>query len=191
MRPSFLLLCFTASPPFRYHSILAFKSTSIQPFISGCGGGGGCNTSYKYRRQWHSRSRSHITIRQKSPCTLQLAAEDDAEESSSSSSPSTPTTTSISDGVERRLSAASTKKTEILVANDKPSESDTTLRPQPSSKAATSTVNERLLSEIQASVEKEKYGEGKKREYFNEFRSQKTEEERQRSIEEARDLNGK
>lgn len=188
MRPSFLLLCFTTSPPSGYHSVLAFKSTSIQPFISGCGGGGGCNTSYKYRRQWHGRSRSHISIRQQSPCTLQLAAEDDAEESSSSSSSSTPTTSTISDGVERRLSAASTEKTEILVANDKPP-SDTT--PTEPSKAATSTVNERLLSEIQASVEKEKYGEGKKREYFDEFRSRKTEEERQRSIEEARDLNGK
>lgn len=57
-------------------------------------------------------------------------------------------------------------------------------------KAATSTVNERLLSEIQASVNKEKYGSAKKREYFKEFQSRKTDEERERSIEEARDLNG-
>jgi hypothetical protein len=46
------------------------------------------------------------------------------------------------------------------------------------------------MSEIQASVDKEKYGSSKARDYFKEFRSQKSEEERQRSIEEARDLNG-
>lgn len=58
--------------------------------------------------------------------------------------------------------------------------------------AATNTVNERLMSEIQASLDKETYGSSssKTREYFKEFRSQKSDAERQRSIEEARDLNG-
>lgn len=90
-------------------------------------------------------------------------------------------------GVERRFSAASTEKTEIVVNSG---ELDNSISVTTPSKAATSTVNERLLSEIQASVENEKYGNAKKREYFKEFQSQKTEEERQRSIEEARDLNG-
>ena len=84
------------------------------------------------------------------------------------------------------MSAAPQEKAEILVSSG--SNDEETIAP---SKAATSTVNERLLSEIQASVEKEKYGGNtKSREYFKEFQSQKTEEERQRSIDEARDLNG-
>jgi hypothetical protein len=56
--------------------------------------------------------------------------------------------------------------------------------------AATNTVNERLMSEIQASLDTQKYGSSKTREYFKEFRSQKSDLERQRSIDEARDLNG-
>ncbi|KAL7523609.1 hypothetical protein ACHAXR_000254, partial [Thalassiosira sp. AJA248-18] len=47
-----------------------------------------------------------------------------------------------------------------------------------------------LSSPSKGKAENGKYGNAKKREYFKEFQSQKTEEERQRSIEESRDLNG-
>jgi hypothetical protein len=125
-----------------------------------------------------------VSIYQESSSVLELAADDD-DNSSSSSSSSQQTTTTMTDTVERKLSAATQEKAEILVASGEGEE--TTFSPR----AATSTVNERLLSEIQASVEKEKYGSNaNRREYFKEFRSQRTEEERQRSIEEARDLNG-
>ena len=110
---------------------------------------------------------------------MQLAAGDDDS--------STPTM--VTDGVERRFSAASTEKTEILVAGDSEDKAATTVATP--NRAATSTVNERLLSEIQSSVDTQKYGSGKNREYFKEFQSQKTDEERARSIEEAKDLNGK
>jgi hypothetical protein len=50
------------------------------------------------------------------------------------------------------------------------------------------SVNDRLLSEIQASVDTQQYDTSKRRQYFKEFQLQKTEEERQRSIEEAKDL---
>ena len=53
--------------------------------------------------------------------------------------------------------------------------------------AATSTVNERLMQEIQSQSDTQKYG---KSDLFAEFRSKKTEEERRASIEEAKDLNG-
>lgn len=109
---------------------------------------------------------------------MQLAAGDDDS--------STPTM--VTDGVERRFSAASTEKTEILVAGDSEDKAATTVATP--NRAATSTVNERLLSEIQSSVDTQKYGSGKNREYFKEFQSQKTDEERARSIEEAKDLNG-
>lgn len=125
-----------------------------------------------------------MSIYQESSCVLELAADD---EDSSSSSSSSATTTAMTDGVERRLSAATQEKAEILVASG---DGDETTFVAPS-EAATSTVNERLLSEIQASVEKEKYGSNsKRRDYFKDFQSKKTDEERQRSIEEARDLNG-
>eukprot|EP00527_Entomoneis_sp_CCMP2396_P001650 CAMPEP_0198147834 /NCGR_PEP_ID=MMETSP1443-20131203/38011_1 /TAXON_ID=186043 /ORGANISM="Entomoneis sp., Strain CCMP2396" /LENGTH=243 /DNA_ID=CAMNT_0043812327 /DNA_START=206 /DNA_END=937 /DNA_ORIENTATION=+ len=59
--------------------------------------------------------------------------------------------------------------------------------------AATGTVNERLIAELQAAEEKEKYGArssmGKKM-GFDAFRSSKTDEERQAAIDEARNLNG-
>lgn len=163
-----LLICLSAPPS------LAFKSTSVQP-----SGRGSYPARDTYRRRPSSRqdgSRSPISIHQESSCTVRLAAEDD----DISSSP-----TAISDNVERRFSAATQEKTEIIV----PTGEEEIVSTSPN-KAATSTVNERLLSEIQASVEKEKYGSAKKREYFKEFQSQKTEEERQRSIDEARDLNG-
>eukprot|EP00581_Thalassiosira_minuscula_P016987 CAMPEP_0183714304 /NCGR_PEP_ID=MMETSP0737-20130205/8867_1 /TAXON_ID=385413 /ORGANISM="Thalassiosira miniscula, Strain CCMP1093" /LENGTH=305 /DNA_ID=CAMNT_0025943211 /DNA_START=1 /DNA_END=918 /DNA_ORIENTATION=- len=168
----FLLGCFIASPPSRYQLILAFKS-NIQPTFNSVNNGGN-----PYRRPAQgSRSRSHISIKQESSCIVQLAAGDE-----DSSAPAT-----IADGVERRFSAASTEKSEILVATG---DDEVAAAPAPS-KAATSTVNERLLSEIQASVEKEKYGSSsQRRDYFKDFQSQKSEEERQRSIEEARDLNG-
>lgn len=169
-----LLLCATISPPYRHQLALAFKNTSIKPSygVSSIGAGN------EHRRPWRQAggsSRSPVSIRQNSFCVVRLAAGDEDS--------STPTT--ISDNVERRLSAASTEKAEILVASGE----DDVAAVAPS-KALTSTVNERLLSEIQASVEKEKYGSSKRRDYFKDFQSSKTEEERQRSIEEARDLNG-
>ena len=73
-------------------------------------------------------------------------------------------------------------KTEIVVEDlDAQTTSDTT------QKAATNTVNERLMQEIQAQTDTQKYG---KSDLFAEFRSKKTEEERRQSIEEAKDLNG-
>lgn len=192
-----LLLCFTATPSSQYRQTLAFKSTSIQTSYGSSGssgvgpngntnGGGnayrrphngrhGSNNNNGNNKQGGSCSRSQISIHQDSSCIVRLAATDDEDSS-----------TSIADNVERRFSAASTEKDEILIASGNAEDIDTT----PARGAVTSTVNERLLSEIQASVNKEKYGSGKNREYFKEFRSQKTEEERQRSIEEARDLNG-
>mmetsp|Transcript_4120 Transcript_4120/g.9249 ORF Transcript_4120/g.9249 Transcript_4120/m.9249 type:complete len:311 (-) Transcript_4120:254-1186(-) len=172
----FSSLCFTASPPSRHQLVLAFKSTNIQPSYSSVSSGSGNAYRRPARQGARGSSRSHITIHQDSSGIVRLAASDE-----DSSAP-----TSISEGVERRFTATSTERAEILVASG---ESEVTTVAAPT-KAATSTVNERLLSEIQASVEKEKYGSTKSRDYFKDFQSQKTEEERQRSIEEARDLNG-
>ncbi|KAL7544235.1 hypothetical protein ACHAWF_007613 [Thalassiosira exigua] len=173
---TFLSLCSAAS---------GFKSTGIQPSLSSGGVDGGFpGGAYRRPRQGSSR-RSRVSVRQESPCVLRLAGEDDDAGFSSSSS-----STAMADGVERRLSAVSVEKTEIVVASGD-GDDQAPAAEAGRGKAATSTVNERLLSEIQASVEKEKYGSGGKgRDYFKDFRSEKTEEERQRSIEEARDLNG-
>ena len=151
------------APLFIASTTLAFKSTNLQP----------ASNPRLYGSRRSSQQHSHISIRRESSCIVGLASEDE--------SPST-----ISGGVERRFTAASAEKAEILVASGEPKSDDTL-----PAKAATSTVNERLMSEIQASVDDQKYGTNKKnREYFREFRSQKTEEERRRSIEEAKDLNG-
>ena len=174
---------------------LAFKSTSIQPSYGSGGGNGKGGNAYRRPRQGSSRgrstqignngsppsssSRSPISIHQESSCIVRLAAGDESNYSIADNN-------DVSNS-ERKFSAASTEKTEILVASGNDADDITTT---PINKAATSTVNERLLSEIQASVDKEKYGSGKTREYFKEFQSQKTDEERERSIEEARDLNG-
>lgn len=80
---------------------------------------------------------------------------------------------------DKRFVASPTPKTEIVVTD----ENET-----PQDKAATNTVNERLMQEIQAQSDTQKYG--KNADLFAEFRSKKTEEERRASIEEARDLNG-
>jgi len=145
--------------------------------------------THKQQTQRHGvKSRSQrlpISIHQETECTVRLSLGND-DDNDIDESPTPPTTT-ISDTVERRFSAAATEKKEILISS---SDNEDVVPINSSNKAATSTVNERLLSEIQASVDKEKYGTGKNREYFKEFQSQKTEEERQKSIEEARDLNG-
>jgi len=120
------------------------------------------------------QSPSHASIYRTPP--WQLASDND----------DSPTPLTAVEDTGRRVVAAPIKKSDILVNSGK----DDTTSSATTTKAATSTVNERLLSEIQASVEKEKYGSGKSRQYFKEFQSQKTEEERRRSIEEARDLNG-
>jgi hypothetical protein len=121
----------------------------------------------------------------------------------------------IDDNIGRRFSAAPSERAEILILNNydydeldgttttnaattTTATTTTTANPTSSStKAATSTVNERLLSEIQASLDKQKgttttsNTHSKTKEYLKEFRyTTKTEEERQRSLEEARDLNG-
>ena len=80
---------------------------------------------------------------------------------------------------DKRFVASPTPKTEIVVDKN---DSDTA-----SKGAATSTVNERLMQEIQSQSDTQKYG---KSDLFAEFRSKKTEEERRASIEEAKDLNG-
>jgi len=186
--------------------VIAFKSSSIQQSVgssinsnSNKYNNGGAYTTTTTRRRPHKRnavksilsvtSRLPITIYQESACTVRLALGDDNDSESSQSSATTPT---ISDKIERRFSAASTEKSEILVEGSKNNDNNEEVVVN-NPKAVTSSVNDRLLSEIQASVEKEKYGNssgGKRREYFKDFQSQKTEEERQRSIEEARDLNG-
>jgi hypothetical protein len=172
-----------------------------------------------------SLSRSPITVlyhRESSCIVLHAAAEDDGVDTEKNQPPplsSSPSAKKISlssednvnDGDRRRFSAAPRDRAEILVFSGKNNDDDdvdvaatmtmtTTARTaNPSSsdsgKAATSTVNERLLSEIQASLNREKFGSGissssKTREYFKEFRPQKSEEERLKSLEEARDLNG-
>eukprot|EP00985_Skeletonema_marinoi_P029851 scaffold29358_cov73-Skeletonema_marinoi.AAC.1 len=116
------------------------------------------------------------SLRRHDSCVVRLASEDDNSSQK----------TSTVDSVEKRFTAASAEKSEILITPGEQTSKDDAIP----SKAITSSVNDRLMSEIQASVDKEKYGSGKTREYFKEFRSQKSEEERQRSIEEARDLNG-
>ena len=144
------------APLFCRQLAVAFKSTNFYSAGSA-------------RRQ----DRSPIIIRRESACVVRFASEDDSPSSI------------VTDDVEKRFTAASTDKSEIIVASG-----ESLTENASSSKAATSTINERLMSELQAAVEKEKYGSKKKREYFKEFRSRKTEEERRRSIEEAKDLNG-
>ena len=190
MRRAFLVVpCLVATP-----LSLAFKSTSSS-FNGGSAGGATSSFGGGYRRppQDGRSSRTHISIRQQSPGTVLLVlagADDDDPFPSSFSSTAAATIEISSDNVEqRRFSAAATEKAEILVFTGG-DDDDVRAATATVVGAATSTVNERLLSEIQASVDKEKYGPPKTREYFKEFRSQKSEEERRRSIEEARDLNG-
>ena len=160
---------------------LGFKSSHLQQSNVPSQPGGG-----QYRRQNNGgpkrtqrrRKSTGVSIEQDGASVRLDASEDSsAEEETVYVSSST----SLADSVERRLAAKPTEIKEIEIG------STTTAEP---AKAVTSTVNERLMSEIQASVDTTKYGDSKKREYFKEFRSQKTEEERQRSIEEAKDLNG-
>ena len=132
--------------------------------------------AYAFKSANFQSSAVQASLRRHESFVVRLASEDD------SSSP----VTSTVDSVEKRFTAASAETSEILITPGESASNDELI----SSKAVTSSVNDRLMSEIQASVDKEKYGSGKTREYFKEFRSQKTEEERQRSIEEARDLNG-
>lgn len=64
---------------------------------------------------------------------------------------------------------------------------------QQQAKAATGTVNERLMAELQQAADKEKYGgrsELTKKFSLDMFKSTKTDEERRVAIEEARNLNG-
>ena len=187
---SILLLAAAAS----LHHSQAFKSSASSLQQSSTIGSGSTyrninrGTSHKQQTQRQGVSRSQrlpISIHQETECTVRLSLGND-DDNNSNESPTQPTT-AISDNVERRFSAATTEKKEILISS---SDNEDVVPINSSNKAATSTVNERLLSEIQASVDKEKYGTGKNREYFKEFQSQKTEEERQKSIEEARDLNG-
>jgi hypothetical protein len=189
-RSTFLVVpCLVASP-----SSLAFKSTCS--FNSGSAGGTPSPGGGYRRPPQDGRSRSHISIRQQQSSgavLLVLAGADDVDPSSNSSfssSSSVAATIEISDSVEqRRFSAAATEKAEILLFSGG-DDDDASATATSIVGAATGSVNERLLSEIQASLDKEKYGPPKTREYFKEFRSQKSEEERRRSIEEARDLNG-
>ena len=173
------------------HYSQAFKSSTSSLQQSSTIGSNRNNNRHKQQTQGHgvnSRSqRLPISIHQETECTIRLSLGNDGDNDIDESSPKQPTTT-ISDTVERRFSAATTEKKEILISSS--DNEDVVPINGSNNKAATSTVNERLLSEIQASVDKEKYGTGKNREYFKEFQSQKTEEERQKSIEEARDLNG-
>lgn len=117
----------------------------------------------------HSRPPIDLVQRDASSCIIRLAKEND----------------SVSDVIEKRFTAASIESNEIIVSSGK-----TEVSTSDDSKAATSTVNERLMTELQEAVDTEKYGSKKKRDLFKDFRSEKTEEERMRSIEEARDLNG-
>ena len=82
---------------------------------------------------------------------------------------------------DKRITASPAPNTEIIV------EESTTADETLPTRAATNTVNERLLQEIQAQTNSQtKSGS----DLFAEFRSTKSEEERRLSIEEARDLNG-
>ena len=160
---------------------LGFKSSHLQQSNVPSQPGGGQNRRQNNggpKRTQRRRKSTGVSIEQDGASVRLDASEDSsAEEETVYVSSST----SLADSVERRLAAKPTEIKEIEIG------STTTAEP---AKAVTSTVNERLMSEIQASVDTTKYGDSKKREYFKEFRSQKTEEERQRSIEEAKDLNG-
>ena len=137
----------------------------------------GCQHSYAFKSANFQSSAVKAPLRRHDSCAVRLASEDES---------SSQITSSTVDSVEKRFTAATAEKSEILITPGEQTANDDAIN----SKAVTSSVNDRLMSEIQASVDKEKYGSGKTREYFKEFRSQKSEEERQRSIEEARDLNG-
>jgi len=138
----------------------------------------------KTQRHTDRKRRSPITIHLESSCTIRLEATSDEDGDSASYESAS---SLITENVERRFTAASLEKDEVVISGSVISteREETT---SPAQKAATSTINERLLSEIQSSVKDTKYGKSKN--YFEEFRSTKTEEERQKSIEEARDLNG-
>ena len=89
---------------------------------------------------------------------------------------------------EKKIRASALEEKTLLVPD---AEDDETNKAE--EKAVTGTINERLMAELQEAANKEKYGAkssfGKK--YgLSSFRSQKTEEEIQASIAEARDLNG-
>eukprot|EP00957_Ditylum_brightwellii_P101582 7741618-Ditylum_brightwellii.AAC.1 len=91
----------------------------------------------------------------------------------------------------KRFAAASVEKTQINIRTGAIEEN--AAEESSSGGAAINTVNERLMAEIKAAANQEKYGknvvddDGKTRP--NPFFT-KSEQERQRSIEEARDLNG-
>ena len=81
---------------------------------------------------------------------------------------------------------------EIAAAADASQDDTTAQAADTSTTAATNTVNARLQAELAAAAEVEKAGGKSKlaKKVRAAFKSEKTDEERQRSIEEARDLNG-
>lgn len=108
----------------------------------------GCQLCHAFKSANLQSSAVQASLRRQDSFVVRLASEDDSSTSSSSQ-------VSSVDSVEKRFSAASTEKSEILITPGQMKDDGI------SSKAATGSVNERLMSEIQASVDKEKYGSGK------------------------------
>lgn len=213
-------LCLAASPAIAFKSSTRSNSNKSSVSGGGGSTYSSSSTGSSYRRR-HPPRRSQISIREHDTSAILLllgAAESDGGENKDSSTSSAIITPLASKAVaieiidsnndggdQRRLSAAPIEQADILVLtrtnsnNNSDDQRSTTIVASFGSDgsdsggggAATNTVNERLMSEIQASLNKEKYGSSSKtREYFKEFRSQKSDLERQRSIDEARDLNG-
>ena len=214
------LVCLAASPAIAFKSSTRSSSSINSGGGGGTYSSSSSSNGGSYRRRQPPR-RSQISIRQHDTSAILLllgaAAGDEDTSSSSIVTPLTSKAVAIEiidsnndGGDQRRLSAAPIEQADILVLtrnnannNNNNINSDdqrsTTIVASfgadggsgSGGGAATNTVNERLMSEIQASLNKEKYGSSTKtREYFKEFRSQKSDVERQRSIDEARDLNG-
>ena len=211
------LACLAASPALALKS--STRSSSINSSAASGGGSTYSSSSTgggSYRRR-HPPRRSRISIRQHdtSAILLLLGAAAGGEDNNSSNTIINPLTSKAvaieiidsnhDGGDQRRFSAAPIEQADILVLtrnnnnnNNSDDQRSTTIVASfgadgsggSGGGAATNTVNERLMSEIQASLDTQKYGSSKTREYFKEFRSQKSDLERQRSIDEARDLNG-
>eukprot|EP00978_Attheya_sp_CCMP212_P039692 scaffold208756_cov46-Attheya_sp.AAC.2 len=83
-----------------------------------------------------------------------------------------------------------TKNTLLATSSEIEEESEEEIN-TPASAAAVNTVNERLLAELNAASEREVSGKNsKRRAIVNEVRSRKSDAEREKAIEEARNLNG-
>jgi hypothetical protein len=119
------------------------------------------------------------------PVVLAAVAPEQPDDASSSSSQSAPPQQPPND-VAEEFQGASFAKASVQDANDDENDGQPAV-------AATRTVNERLLAELQAAADQEKSGSRStltKKYGLDKFQSTKTDEEREAAIAEARNLNG-